>query len=289
MRSVHASARPPAVAGNFYAASRDRLSADVSGLLASARTERLPPDGDLKALIVPHAGYVYSGPVAASAYAALRGSETRIERVVLFGPAHHVPVRGLAAPAADVFETPLGAVTIDRAALRRAEALAQVVIDDRPHAPEHSLEVQLPFLQYLLGSFQLAPFVVGDASAEEVAEVMELLWGGPETLIVVSSDLSHYYDDATARRLDAATSRAIVSLDPGGLGPESACGRVPIGGLLVAARRRGLHVDALDIRNSGDTAGPRDQVVGYGSYAFREGARSGAAGPGREASGAEQS
>jgi AmmeMemoRadiSam system protein B/AmmeMemoRadiSam system protein A len=270
MQSSARNARPPAVAGAFYPAAADQLSGEVRGLLAAACRGPVSPSTDLKALIVPHAGYVYSGPVAASAYAALRGSEARIERVVLFGPAHRVPVRGLAAPATGAFETPLGEVPIDRASVQRAGALPQVSVDDRPHAPEHSLEVQLPFLQHVLGRFQLVPFVVGDASADEVAEVMELLWGGPETLIVVSSDLSHYYDHATARRLDAATSRAIESLDPGGLDPESACGRVPIGGLLVAARRHGLFVDALDVRNSGDTAGPRDQVVGYGSYALRE-------------------
>lgn len=273
MQSIHGNIRRPAVAGAFYAADSDQLEADVRGLLADARSE--PPVGaDLKALIVPHAGYVYSGPVAASAYAALRGREGRIERVVLFGPAHRVPVRGLAAPATDAFETPLGEVPIDREALLRAEALPQVLVDDRPHALEHSLEVQLPFLQHLLGSFQLVPFVVGDASHEEVADVMDLLWGGAETLIVVSSDLSHYYDHATARRLDAATSRAIESLDPSALDPESACGRIPVGGLLIAARRHGLHVDALDVRNSGDTAGPRDRVVGYGAYALRARTRS---------------
>jgi AmmeMemoRadiSam system protein B/AmmeMemoRadiSam system protein A len=273
MQSIPGKARPPAVAGAFYAAAPDQLLADVRGLLAAAGP-RASATAGLKALIVPHAGYVYSGPVAASAYAALRGSESRIQRVVLFGPAHRVPVRGLAAPRADAFETPLGEVRIDRATLRRAEGLPQVLVDDRPHAPEHSLEVQLPFLQHLLGSFELVPFVVGDATAEEVAEVMERLWGGPETLIVVSSDLSHYYDQATARRLDAATSRAIEALDPDGLDEESACGRIPIRGLLVAARRRGLRVDTLDVRNSGDTAGPSDRVVGYGAYALRTDAHS---------------
>lgn len=267
--STATATRRPAVAGAFYAAEPQRLQDDVRRFMAAARAAPAGSAAPPKALIVPHAGYLYSGPIAASAYATLRASAPLIERVVLFGPAHRVPLRGLAAPAAAAFATPLGAVSLDREALERASALPQVAIDDRPHAAEHSLEVQLPFLQQLLGSFRLAPFVVGDASPGEVAEVMELLWGGPETLIVVSSDLSHYYDYQTACRLDAATSRAIQSLDPSGLGPESACGRVPIRGLLVAARAHGLHVDVLDLRNSGDTAGSRDQVVGYGAFALR--------------------
>ena len=268
MQSIPGKARPPAVAGSFYAAAPDQLLADVRGLLAAAGPGRAPASAGPKALIVPHAGYVYSGPVAASAYAALRGSESQIQRVVLFGPAHRVPVRGLAAPAADAFESPLGEVPVDRATLRRVEGLPQVLVDDRPHALEHSLEVQLPFLQHLLGSFELVPFVVGDATAEEVAEVMERLWGGPETLIVVSSDLSHYYDYENACRLDAATTSAIEALDPGALEFESACGRVPVCGLLQAAARHSLKASTIDLRNSGDTAGPRDRVVGYGAYAF---------------------
>lgn len=256
----------PAVAGFFYPRDRDALEKSVRGLLADApdcAREAAP-----KALIAPHAGYAYSGPVAASAYARFAPLAGRVERVVLLGPTHRVPVRGLAAPTSVAFDTPLGAVPVDRDAIEHALALPQVCLDDAAHAPEHSLEVQLPFLQVVLGRFSLVPLAVGDATAEEVAEVLELLWGGPETRIVVSSDLSHYYDYATARRLDAETCRAIEALAPGALGRESACGRVPLRGLLLAARRRGLHAETLDLRSSGDTAGARDEVVGYGAWAL---------------------
>jgi AmmeMemoRadiSam system protein B len=257
-------ARRPAVAGAFYPDDPAELSAAVDGYLAGA-----PGGGEApKALIAPHAGYVYSGPIAGSAYAALRTLRERIERVLLIGPAHRVALRGLAASGADAFSTPLGDVPVDRAAVDAACALPQVTQLEQAHALEHSLEVHLPFLQRALSRFSLVPLVAGDASADEVAQVLELLWGGAETLIVISSDLSHYYDYETARRLDGATTRAIEALDPAGLSGESACGRVPIRGLLVAARHHGLRAHTLDVRSSGDTAGTRDQVVGYGAYAF---------------------
>jgi AmmeMemoRadiSam system protein B len=256
--------RRPAVAGSFYPDDPRLLRRDVEAHLAAARAT--PRQAAPKALIAPHAGYVYSGPVAASAYARL--PREGIRRVVLLGPSHRVPLRGLAVPSADAFTTPLGPVALDRAALEALCRLPQVSERDDAHAAEHSLEVHLPFLQVVLGEFRLVPVVVGDATPGEVAEALDLVWGGPETLIVVSSDLSHYYDAATARRLDAATSHAIERLDPDGLDAESACGRVPVRGLLVAARERGLACQVLDVRNSGDTAGPSDRVVGYGSYAF---------------------
>ena len=261
------SIRPPAVAGAFYPGVAPVLEADVARLLADAE----PPAGRgalVKALIVPHAGYPYSGPVAASAYALLRDGEARVRRVVLLGPAHRVPVRGLAASGADAFETPLGVVPLDREGLEALRDLPQVVVSDEAHAAEHSLEVQLPFLQRVLGDFVLLPLVVGDASDEEVAEALERVWGGDETLILISSDLSHYHDYATARSLDAATCRAIERLDAAAVDWESACGRVPVRGLLGAARRHGLEPRTLDLRSSGDTAGDRDRVVGYGAWAF---------------------
>jgi AmmeMemoRadiSam system protein B len=258
-----ARARPAAVAGRFYPDDADALEAAVRAALAQRPPDPADPP---KALIAPHAGYVYSGPVAASAYARVAACRGRVARVVLLGPAHRVPVRGLAVPSAAAFATPLGEVPLDRDALGRALALPQVEILDVAHAHEHSLEVQLPFLQVVLGSFALAPFLVGDARPAEVAELLELLWGGPETLIVVSSDLSHYHDAATARRMDAHTTRAIEDLRPEAIGWDDACGRVPIQGLLLAARRHGLRARALDVRNSGDTAGPSDSVVGYGAY-----------------------
>jgi AmmeMemoRadiSam system protein B len=258
--------RRPAVAGTFYPGTAAELEATLRGYLADVQPAASgnPP----KAVIVPHAGYIYSGAVAASAYVRLAARRDEIERVVLLGPAHRVAVCGLAAPESDAFATPLGRVRLDREALERSLDLPQVEPCDAAHAPEHSLEVHLPFLQMLLGDFSLVPFVVGDATPEEVAEVLELLWGGPETLIVVSTDLSHYCDYATARRLDAATTHAIETLDPQAIGHEQACGRIPVQGLLLAAQRHGLHADAVDVRNSGDTAGPRDAVVGYGSYVF---------------------
>ncbi len=258
--------REPAAAGLFYPGDPATLDADVRRELGSAHPSTSCPAP--KAVIVPHAGYVYSGAVAASAYALVARRRDEIERVVLLGPSHRVALRGLAAPRADAFLTPLGAVPVDRSAITRVLDLPQVCELDAAHAEEHSLEVQLPFLQRALGSFQLVPFSVGDASAEQVAEVLERLWGGAETLIVISSDLSHYHDSETARRLDAATTSAIEALRPEALGVESACGRVPVAGLLLAARRHGLAVHTLDLRNSGDTAGPRDRVVGYGAYAL---------------------
>lgn len=221
-----------------------------------------------KALIVPHAGYRFSGPIAASAYRHLVSRRKEITRVVLLGPSHRVALSGLGASSAEAFETPLGRVPVDRDATKLSLSLSQVSIDDEAHAEEHSLEVQLPFLQILLESFSLVPFSVGDASGEDVAGVLEALWGGDETLIVVSSDLSHYlsYDEARAR--DADTTRAIEALQPDQLDWESACGRVPARGLLLIAKAKKLAVHTLDVRNSGDTQGGRDRVVGYGAWAF---------------------
>jgi MEMO1 family protein len=261
------SIRSAAVAGMFYPGAPQELESTVRRLLAEAK----PASGPVpKAIIAPHAGYVYSGAVAASAYAQVRPAADRIRRIVLLGPCHRVPVRGVAATGADSFATPLGTVPVDREAIDRLLALPQVHVLDASHAQEHSLEVHLPFLQVIFDDFAVVPLVVGDAAHEEVAQVIDAIWGGPETLIVVSSDLSHYEDYATAQRMDAATCRAIEALDANALGYEQACGRVPVGGLLTAAKRRGLKVKTVDLRNSGDTAGPRDRVVGYGSWIFWE-------------------
>jgi AmmeMemoRadiSam system protein B len=246
----------------FYPSDPGELRAAVRRFLDDAEGEGPPP----LALIAPHAGYVYSGPVAGSAYALVEPLADSFERVVLLGPCHRVPVRGLAASSASAFSTPLGDVPVDGEAVADLLDLPQVSIFDETHADEHSLEVHLPFLQMILGEFRIVPLVVGDATVEEVAEVIERLWADPGTLVVVSSDLSHYLDYESARTADADTGRKIEALDAGGLGPGSACGRVPIRGLLAAARGRGLAVTTLDLRNSGDTAGPRDQVVGYGAF-----------------------
>lgn len=254
--------RQPAVAGLFYPADPDELRRMVEGFLEEAQTDAPPP----KAMIVPHAGYVYSGPIAASAYARLRNRKRDITRVVLLGPAHRVGFYGVAASSADYFETPLGRIPLDRTAIDKVVGLSEVFTFDQAHDQEHSLEVHLPFLQATLGEFKLVPLVVGSGSAEDVERVIDSLWGEEETLIVVSSDLSHYHDYKTARDMDHLTTKAIESLEPGQLRPEQACGRLPIQGLLTALRHRHLKCRNIDLRNSGDTAGPRDQVVGYGAY-----------------------
>jgi len=263
--ATHPRARPAAVAGSFYPADPSVLTAEVDALLAAAPAPAAAPVPE--ALVVPHAGYAYSGPVAATAYAAL-GPATAVTRVVLLGPAHRVAVRGVATSSADVFSTPLGDVPVDDAARRAALALPGVFVDDRAHAQEHSLEVQLPFLQRKLGhGFAIAPFVVGNADPANVAAVLDELWGGPETLVVVSSDLSHYLDHPTAKARDRRTADAIVAGRVDDVEAQDACGAVPIRGLLVAAGRRGLRGTVLDLRTSGDTAGPHDRVVGYGAFA----------------------
>jgi AmmeMemoRadiSam system protein B len=257
------SVRPPAVAGSFYPADPDRLRSQVSELLAGAPAA---PVLTPKALIVPHAGYAYSGCVAAAAFARLRGGAAALTRVVLIGPAHYVAARGIAAPAAEVLATPIGRVAVDAHALHEIADLPCVVRSDAAHAPEHSLEVELPFLQMLVPSFAVVPLVVGEASPQEVAQVLGRLWGGPETLLVVSSDLSHYQDYETARQLDAATAAAIEHGDWSRLGPQQACGWLAVAGLLLAAGRRGLKPRRLALCNSGDTAGSRERVVGYGAW-----------------------
>jgi MEMO1 family protein len=257
--------RPPAVAGVFYAAGRDRLRTQVLNLLAAvASAPKVTP----KVLIAPHAGYVYSGQVAATAFATLQDNAQAVTRIVLIGPAHYVPVRGIAVPTHDAFETPLGRVLIDQEALSKIDDLQFVTRADEPHAPEHALEVELPFLQTVLPSFQVVPLVVGDARPQDVALVLQRLWAGPETLIVVSSDLSHYHSYETARRLDLATAVAIERGDWSRLGPKQACGCLAVAGLLVETQRLGLTARRLELCNSGDTAGSRDRVVGYGAWLF---------------------
>lgn len=261
--------RPPAVAGLFYPADPIQLRQMVQAFLREAESsDGIPP----KAIIAPHAGYIYSGPVAASAYARLAPLRGTVTRVVLLGPSHRVGFVGLASSSADAFRTPLGDIPLDRTTLDAITALPQVRVLDEAHSLEHSLEVHLPFLQEVLTDFALVPLVVGDASAQEVDEVLERLWGGPETLIVISSDLSHYHDYATAQAMDRRTAQAIEELRYQDLHSEEACGRNPVRGLLLAARRLGLQAATIDLRNSGDTAGPRDQVVGYGAWLFHEAA-----------------
>jgi MEMO1 family protein len=260
--------RQAAVAGAFYPADAAMLRHTITELLksslASSKTEQP------KALIAPHAGYVYSGPIAGQAYAQLITHAEIIRRVILLGPVHRVPVRGLALPKADRFATPLGEIPVDQDAIRRLARMPQVTVSEAAHAFEHSLEVQLPFLQSVLHDFSLVPLAVGDATAEEVADVLEALWGGPETLIVISSDLSHYLPYAQAKQIDHDTVETILAyrqLDSF----ERACGALPINGLLLTASRHKLMPKLVSQCNSGDTAGDRQSVVGYAAVEFLEG------------------
>ncbi len=262
--------RHPAVAGTFYPAEPDALERQLALFLSEAANDA--PSALLpKAIIGPHAGYVYSGPVAARAYVRLAVGRGKISRVVLIGPSHYVAFRGLAVDTAEAWAMPGGTVRLDTEAIARLRALPMVGELDAAYQREHALEVHVPFLQHVLGEFRLVPIVAGDAPPEAVAAVFDALWGGPETLIVVSTDLSHYLDYAACRRLDQTTAEAIERFDPD-ITPTQACGAVPTRGLLLAARRRGLAIERLDLRNSGDTAGPRDRVVGYGAWALYEGA-----------------
>ncbi len=286
------SVRAAAVAGTFYPRQAGELRRAVEAHLAAASaagasgaerpTRKSPEDGSttaaagarparVKAVIAPHAGYVYSGPTAGYSFARLRG-EPGVRRVVIIGPAHRVPVRGVALPGSEAFETPLGVVPVDEELASRIAGLGPVTVSRAAHAPEHSLEVELPFLQVALEEgFTVLPLVVGAARGEEVAQVLETVWGGDETRVVISSDLSHYHDYETARRLDGRTAEQILGLDAR-LSHDQACGATPVNGLLVAARGRGMEPRLLDLRNSGDTAGDRRQVVGYGAFAFLEAA-----------------
>ena len=278
------------VAGTFYPADPGELARGVDASLAKAA----PPPLNPKAVIAPHAGHIYSGDVAGSAYALLARRKGAIKRVILFGPNHRMPVRGLALSPADAWATPLGVLPVDKPA---RDALARepgVAVTAQPFAGEHSLEVHLPFIQRALGDVEILPVLVGEAPPAQVSQTLDRLWGGPETAIIVSSDLSHFHDYATCQRKDEETTGAIERLNMAACDGDRACGRFSIHGLIDQAQRRDLRVTALDVRNSGDTHGPRDRVVGYGSFAFeyaydatldenaprahRRGARSGATG-----------
>ena len=263
--------RQPAVAGMFYPADKQSLKDDVHQYLQQAHyahdidseQKRVP-----KGIIVPHAGFIYSGPIAASAYKQIIPFKDKINRVVLLGPSHRVAFSGLAVPESEVFNTPLGNIPIDQEAIQLLSGLPQVIISDQAHRDEHSLEVQLPFLQEILGEFSLIPLVVGEANSHDVAEVINRLWGDEHTLIVISTDLSHFHKYNEAKQLDRATSDAIVNLKPDLIGYEDACGRNGLKGLLTVAKENNLSIDVLDLRNSGDTAGDKNRVVGYGAYVF---------------------
>jgi AmmeMemoRadiSam system protein B/AmmeMemoRadiSam system protein A len=263
--------RPPAVAGMFYPSNPKELEASVHYYLTEAANKfEMPSSTAPKAIIAPHAGYVYSGLTAAAVYNRLLPAKDIIKRVIIMGPCHRVAVKGLALPSTEAFATPLGNVPLDMDAVASIIGLPQVEIFNDTHVEDHALEVHLPFLQKILTDFSIVPMIVGQASPEEVAEVLETLWGGPETLILISSDLSHYLSYDKARAMDDRTRQAIERLDPMALGDEQACGRHSIKGLMLMAREKGLSAITADVRNSGDTAGTKDRVVGYGSWYFTE-------------------
>lgn len=264
--------RPSAVAGAFYPGQKIALADSVRSLLADAAAQAQP--GEIarrcpKALIAPHAGYIYSGSTTALAYARIASRRSTISRVLLLGPVHRVPVRGLALAGADAFATPLGEIELDHAAIERLAGLPQVLTSAAAHAQEHSLEVHLPFLQSVLDNFKLVPLAVGDATPAEVAQVLETLWGGAETLIVISSDLSHFLPYRSAQDSDRETVQQILHLDAT-LDHQQACGATPVNGLLLAARQHQLQPQLLGLCNSGDTAGDKQRVVGYAAVAFYE-------------------
>jgi len=269
--------RPPVCAGRFYPANPAELSAAVHGLIAAAKVAEEPAP---KAIVAPHAGYVYSGPVAASAHSRFLPARDVIRRVILVGPSHHCSLCRIAASSVDAFFTPLGPVPLDREAIAQVASLPQVMVLDEAHEPEHCLEVQLPFLQLILPQFTLVPLLVGDASDEDIAEVLAALWGGPETRVVVSSDLSHYHAYDHANTLDQTTAEIIEALRGEQLDGDRACGFRPIRGLLHLARRYQLNACCIDLRNSGDTAGGRDRVVGYGAFIVVESQAKQGRGPG---------
>lgn len=266
-RENASNSRPPAVAGQFYPADPNQLADMMQDMFAQAKPAS---PSRVKALIAPHAGFIYSGPVAASAYHSLVQQADQIKRVILLGPSHRVGFHGLATTSAASYRMPFGEIPIDHLAISSIQGLPQVVELDQAHESEHSLEVQLPFLQTVLNDFTLVPLVVGDCPANQVAEVLEVIWGGSETLIVISSDLSHYNSYEMARKQDQNTSKAILKLTPEAIQYDDACGRNPVSGLLLAAKQHHLHASLVDLRNSGDTAGPRNRVVGYGAYLFSE-------------------
>ena len=258
--------RQPAVAGLFYPADKQILEHDVQQYLDEANYGRDIIANEIKAIVVPHAGYVYSGPIAASAYKQIIPIKDKINRVVLLGPSHRVAFNGLAVPESDTFNTPLGNIQVDQEGIKHLAELPQVIVSDRAHSEEHSLEVQLPFLQEILDDFSLIPIVVGDADRYEVAEVIQKFWSDEHTLIVISTDLSHYHEYNDAKRIDRLTSEAIANLKPDLIDYDDACGRNGLKGMLTVAAEKNLSVDILDLRNSGDTAGDKSRVVGYGAY-----------------------
>ncbi len=261
---MNPSLQAAAVAGMFYPGNPAQLAAGVDGSLAKAAPPRLSP----KAVIAPHAGHVYSGDIAGAAYRLLAQRKGEIKRVVLLGPNHRMPVRGIALSPAEAWETPFGPLPVDRTARDSLARQPGFAVTPMPFVNEHSLEVHLPFIHRVLGKVEILPMLVGETTTEQASRTLDALWGGPETAIIISSDLSHYHDYETCRTKDEETASGIERLQQDICVGDRACGFHSIKGLIDQAQRRDLRVTALDVRNSGDTHGPRDRVVGYGSFAF---------------------
>ena len=267
--------RSPAVASMFYPGNATELRKSVRSFLHEADAEKnafqfkKDENSSLRALIVPHAGYSYSGKIAASAYRLLQQNQQQFKRVLLLGPAHRVWLQGAAFPESDVFETPLGGIKLDKTRMKKMLAeFPWISVSEKVHAEEHCLEVQLPFLQETLVDFELLPLVVGETKTEQLAEIIQQFSADLETLIVISTDLSHFHDYQTAQQKDARTANAIELLDPQRLFPEDACGAYPLRGALAAASKNKWKVQRLGLCNSGDTAGDYGRVVGYGAWAL---------------------
>ncbi len=259
--------RRAAVAGHFYPTEATVLSAEIEQFLNNASNLELH---DIKAIITPHAGYIYSGAIAASAYSQLHNRTTAITNIIILGPAHRVAFSGIATSSAQYFDTPLGSIELNRSLIEKIESLSYVQCHDEAHRDEHSIEVQLPFLQNILNKFTIVPLLVGNCDSNDVATILNLLWGESETLIIISSDLSHFNSYDIATKNDDITSQAILNLQPEKIDYSDACGRTPVKGLLKVAQTKLLKVAILDVRNSGDTAGDKTRVVGYGAYSFTE-------------------
>ena len=263
--------RSAAVAGSFYSADPQQLSSDILGFIEHANCHSInaynnPPDVPPKAIVSPHAGYIYSGPVAACAYKLLQPYAKKITQIIVLGPAHRLAFKGIATPAADFFTTPLGQIRVNNKNCKKAQQLNFINENNLAHKDEHSIEVQLPFLQTVLSDFEITPLLVGDCNHNDVTTLLQLFINEPDTLIIISTDLSHFHDYATAIKQDTLTSEAILSLQPDNIHYADACGRTPLSGLLTLAKQEHLHIDLLNLKNSGDTAGDKNRVVGYASY-----------------------
>ena len=269
------SVRPPAVASLFYPGEAAELKQNLREMLDEASeaedpNEDLPADQYLKALIVPHAGYVYSGTTAARAYHLLRKNRDDFRRVIILGPAHRVWLEGIAFPGTDAFETPLGRIPLAKQQIRELLRFPEVQLRDDAHQDEHCLEVQLPFLQEILNEFELIPAVVGEISPDSLSGLLENLLEDPQNLLLLSTDLSHFHSYSEAQEIDQETAEAIETFEDDKILPEHACGTLPLRGLLRHARTQGWKIQRLGLCNSGDTAGSKDRVVGYGAWALSE-------------------